>query len=220
MLISESKRFVFIHIYKCGGTSVRQALSPYQGLPKTPVGRAFTWYLENWSRSRLFLLIPPPILPAPMHYKASSLKYLLAPDVQKSYFKFSFVRNPWDWHVSLYHFLLQAKRTRYQWVARHSGSFERFIELIWLKHRLVRQREQQKDFLCDRRGNLLVDFVGRLETVEKDFAYICKKVGIRTSLPHSNSTERKDYRSYYNEQSAERVGEMCADDIRRFGYSF
>jgi hypothetical protein len=40
--------------------------------------------------------------------------------------------------------------------------------------------------LCDREGNLLVDFVGKQERLREDFAVVCERVGIAAELPRLN----------------------------------
>ena len=76
-------------------------------------------------------------------------------------------------------------------------------------------------FVCDDAGNLLVDHVGRYESIAEDFANICERVGIDVELPVRNRSKRKaDYRSYYNEETVELVKQLCAKDIEMFDYSF
>ena len=48
------------------------------------------------------------------------------------------------------------------------------------------------DWLLDNNGKLIVDFVGRFETLQKDFNFVCDKVGITPQeLPHNNKTKHK-----------------------------
>src|SRR5690606_33093610 len=96
------------------------------------------------------------------------------------YFKFAFVRNPWDRVVSMY-----------KWHGFHQiCSFRSFVahELTgWLwrnKHWFVRP---QCDFVCDDDGRLLVDYVGRYETLQADFDVVCERLGLPpTPLPRVN----------------------------------
>ena len=70
--------------------------------------------------------------------------------------------------------------------------------------------------------NMIVDFVGRFENIEKDFDSVCKKIKIvNTGLPHLKKSERlKDYRGYYNEESRKIVGDFFKNDIELFNYEF
>ncbi|MFO8053169.1 MAG: sulfotransferase family 2 domain-containing protein [Candidatus Omnitrophota bacterium] len=77
MLISHTYKFIFLHIPKTAGSSVAATLK------------------RNLNKNDL-LLCP--------HTKAVRLK-LTAKDKWKDYFKFTFVRNPWDRMVSAYFFL-------------------------------------------------------------------------------------------------------------------
>ena len=78
----------------------------------------------------------------------------------------------------------------------------------------------QSDMLVDRHDRLLVDFVGRFESVASDFAYVCRVLGLEATLPRENTTRHSDYRSYYDDRLAEEVGRFFAADVERFGYAF
>ena len=51
----------------------------------------------------------------------------------------------------------------------------------------------QSDFLYNQDGELAVDYVGRLETIEEDFNFLCNKFNLNASLPHINRSQHKKY---------------------------
>ena len=81
-MISHTNKFIFIHIPKTGGTSVEAALADYGKLLQGP-GNFHSIYFK--------------------HIPATRLQAMMG-DEYENYFKFSIVRNPWDWLVSMYEF--------------------------------------------------------------------------------------------------------------------
>jgi chondroitin 4-sulfotransferase 11 len=136
-----------------------------------------------------------------------------------SKFSFSVVRNPWDKVVSQYHNLL----------TRDTGwgeppAFNIWVEASFVDHNPLYFRSRmmlpQVDWLSDQRGQILVQFVARFETLHEDFRFIRRRIGRSASLPHLNASNRKDYREYYDERSFEIVKNWAKSDIKRFNYSF
>jgi hypothetical protein len=78
----------------------------------------------------------------------------------------------------------------------------------------------QTGCLVDESGSLLVDFVGRFESLETDFKTICDKVGITANLPHINKSDRTAYQDYYDAETRDLTARLYAEDIERFGYTF
>jgi len=78
----------------------------------------------------------------------------------------------------------------------------------------------QSEFFCDEKGNVIVDAIGRLETIQDDFQEICDMLGIEATLPHENASSHGDYREYYSESTRSLVREHFEEDIERFGYDF
>ena len=74
--------------------------------------------------------------------------------------------------------------------------------------------------LVDGRDRLLVDFVGRFESLASDFDWVCRRIGIDAALPQVNRSQRGDYRDLYTDRLASLVGRHFAADIDRFGYTF
>ncbi len=203
MLVSKKHRFLFIHVYKVAGTSIRAALEPLCE--------------DYWKRRlrRLTNALYNPKLPD-AHLKAREAKAMLAPELFDRCLKFAFVRNPWDWQVSLYHFM-RAEPSNYQHeLGKSFRDFDHYLD--W---RLNNDLRFQHEFLLDEDGTMLMDYVGRLETINDDMAHICQTLNIPTiQLPHVNKSQHNDYRSYYTDTTRERVAQAFKRDIELFGYDF
>jgi hypothetical protein len=160
----------------------------------------------------------------PRHAKAIAAKELLPKELFDSLFKFAFVRNPWDLQVSSFHHI---RRERPQYLGGYED-FEGFLR--WkldperpYQYHVDTSMGLQSDYLIDLHGNVVVDFIGRYERLEDDFAEACRRMGIpEPALPHRRraADRRRDYRGYYTPQSAELVAEHFRRDIELLGYHF
>ena len=57
--------------------------------------------------------------------------------------------------------------------------------------------------------------------MKQDLKPVEAHLGFKLRVPHANKSERgADYRSYYDDDLAEFVGGLCAEDVAQFGYSF
>jgi hypothetical protein len=217
MLLSLKYRFLFVHIAKTGGTSVRSALQ----------GRRWRdpWYWPMFLCSRFSHLSGHRIATKlPRHAKIVAAKELLPREFFDELFKFAFVRNPWDLQVSSFHHI---RRERPRYLGGHED-FEGFLR--WkldperpYQYHLDTSIELQSDYLIDLHGNLVMDFIGRYERLGTDFSEACQRIGIaQPDLSHKRkATDRKqDYRSYYNADTAELVATHFARDIELLGYGF
>ena len=211
MLISHRHRFAFIHVPKTAGSSVAFALWPHadhvddywmnRGL--TLVGIHVNHYAPY--RRKKFRT----------HTSAAILQRQLPADVFADLFKFAFVRNPWDLLVSSYHYLLEHQGHHRGRSARRLRSFADYAA-----YEIRRGKMSQSAMLTGRDGRLLVDFVGRFESLSSDFEFVCRVLDLEATLLRANSTLHHDYRRYYDDRLAEAVGRFFAADAERFGYSF
>lgn len=208
MLISRRRNFIFIHIYKNAGTSITNALKPYA---------APLWQRVITKGLKKIHINPSKFdhQPYPSHITASELVEILGKRKFNSYFSFAFVRNPWDWQVSLYKYMI--KKTDH---AQHDlvKSFKDFDEYI--KWRCNEEVRFQKDFIYSEKGEQLVDFVGRFESLDRDFKKICSRIGIDTFLPKMNVSNKIPYQDFYNNETKELVEKTFHPDIELFNYSF
>ncbi len=217
MILSNRYNFLYVHIAKTGGTSVRAALTALRW--RDP------YYLAQWTCSRLSSLTGHRIASKlPRHSKIICAQEMLPQEFFKSLYKFAFVRNPWDLQVSSYHHL---KRERPFLLEGHE-SFEDFTR--WkldptrpYQYHLDTAITPMTDYLIDLRGNLLTDYIARYERLHDDWAHICKHLNIpMRELPHKRQAvdRKKDYRSYYSSDLAELVGDYFKRDVELLGYRF
>lgn len=203
MLISSKHHFIFIHVYKTAGTSIKIALRPFAE--------------SRWERmyKAIFKAVGLRYKKLPRHISASKLIEQMGKEAFDSYFSFAFVRNPWDWQVSLYTFMLRMPLHRQHELMKQLGSFDAYI-----KWRCTEEVRFQKNFICSETGEPLVDYVGRFERLEEDFATICNRIGIKTSLPKLNVSNKKPFQEFYTEETRELVRRTFEPDIRLFHYDF
>ena len=148
----------------------------------------------------------------------------------KNYFKFTFVRNPWDRLISYYRWRKWGKDDCF---SSKNKKFKDWVndvvnlnldELTNTEGRLsngpVRAIDQQYNSLKDG-GTLCVDFIGKFENLQEDFDFICDKIKIpQQKLPHKNKSKHNHYIEYYDDETRSIVAEKYAKDIEYFGYEF
>ena len=183
-MISHKHKCIFVHIPKCAGTSIEKCF----------VGKDW-WDVDKRTK----------------HIHASRAKKLYR-EHWDGYFKFSFVRNPWDLLVSWYNFknvTLDFKSFLTEYEFDYRGRW-------WWPKSLF-----YTDFLLQQDGTELVDFIGRFENLQEDFNVVCDKIGIpRQDLPHARKSKHKHYTEYYDDETRQIVAEKYAKDIEYFGYEF
>lgn len=144
-----------------------------------------------------------------------------------STFKFGFVRNPYDRLVSAYEYLQKggnnsSDRMFFEQSLKPYKNFETFVLQGLLRDETIRRHihfRPQTDFLCID-GRICVDFVGRYENIEADYAYLSRLLGKETALASANkSSRRESYQSYYkNQQVIDAVSSLYHRDFEKFRY--
>jgi hypothetical protein len=206
MIISVLHKFIFVAIPKTGTHSVRRALREHMGA-------------DDLEQVGLFVQkkFPIPELARLQHGHLSleQVRPHLRQDEFDSFFKFAFVRNPFDRFVSYCAFM-----------SRADGQFDRHPHSV-MRHVVQNPPWQhvlfqpQHSFVSSTGGQLLTDFVGRVEEMQKSYDEIARRIGIKSAtLEQVNSSNRQDYRTYYDEALVEGVAKLYARDLEMFGYEF
>lgn len=165
----------------------------------------------------------------PGHIQVSTYQLVFPRPVFESYYKFTFVRNPWDRLVSAFLFMKVggAHRKDKLWAETNLSQFSTFEEFVkqGLKQETVQTwphfRPQVK-FLKGQNGKIELDFIGRFENIREDFEIVRNKLRINRELLYINKTTiKKDhYRTYYTDELKQIAADIYADDIRSFDYEF
>lgn len=200
MLISQSKKFIFLAYSKTGTSSVEDALSEYRSV------NYMRWLKIKYkllyrSRGARF-----------KHMQAQSCKRLVGDSVWNGYFKFAFSRNPWDRVASAYvkHYHNSDKELK--------EGFNEWLQSAGVKRYISRPFSE---FAADENGGIGIDFIGRYEQLERDFNHICNQLGIEKNLPHVNASPvNGDYRNLYTDEARDAVARWAKHDIEMFGYEF
>jgi chondroitin 4-sulfotransferase 11 len=146
----------------------------------------------------------------------------------KRYYKFTFVRNPFDRLVSTYSYLLAGGNQNQDiyfkdYFIKNNITFELFV-LDYLDSSKIFEHmiyAPQYLFVYDFQYKLRVDYVGKFENIEKDFINVSKSIRGLTPLKKLNSSSRKDkYLEYYsNKRVVEKVVNLYKKDFEFFCYS-
>lgn len=207
MIISHLHRFIFTAIPKTGTHSVREALRVHLGADDVEQARLFVEKRMPWPElARL----------GHGHISLAEAQPVVGRDTFDSYFKFAFVRNPFDRFISYCAF-----------ATSREGTFERDPKGV-MRHLLFRAPPHnhivfrpQHSFVLGADGKMLADQLARVEDMQTGYDAICERIGIATQpLGRKNSSRHAQYRDYYDQELIDGVARLYARDIDLFGYDF
>ena len=204
--ISHAHKYVYVHVPKTGGTSISAALDALPPGPNVEPRREITFKHAK-------------------HAGAAEIRRGLGDDMWNNYFTFAFVRNPWELMVSSYEWWLQnakehaVRRTQASRVER-MDDFAEYIRYVCGPKRNSIWGNYVFD-LTSEDGAVIVDHVGRFESMAKDWDIICSKIGVvGPSLERLKATDRHPYQAYYTAETRELVAHKYVETISTFGYQF
>ncbi|HNQ81389.1 MAG: sulfotransferase family 2 domain-containing protein [Acidobacteriota bacterium] len=163
-MLSHEYKCIFVHIPKVAGISIEQVFLDALGLDFARRESLLLGIVNRGDRG-------PGIL---SHLTAREyVEYgYVNQETFDAYFKFAFVRNPYDRVYSFYKYLGYARLV----------SFETFIldELPRLfgdpsLHYFIKP---MSSYVYDESGTRLVDYVGKLETINEDFAQVARRLNL------------------------------------------
>ena len=140
-------------------------------------------------------------------------------DQYRHYYKFTFVRNPWQRLASMYRVneLKVNKLSDFKMFPYHS--FRHYVESLTESNHPM--RDNQLDFISVD-GQVEIDFIGRFENYSHDFYTLCDNIGINATLDRKLRYHGEyNYLDYYkDDELVKLVGEYYSKDVEYFCYKF
>ncbi len=205
MIISHKHKFIFFAIPKTGTHSVRQALREHFGPDDIEQVGLFVQKRFSFPELKDF---------SSGHVSVKQIQPIIGDAVFNEYFKFAFVRNPFDRFVSYCSFMSRDTGA----FAANPKEFMKYIlmQLKPLDHLLFKP---QCEFVVDQDEKLAVNFIGRNESMQNSYDEICSKIGIPSAtLGLVNSSLHRPYMEYYDSETLELVTNQYKKDFDLFGY--
>jgi hypothetical protein len=153
---TDKNKCIFVHIPKAAGTSIRRVIGePLRGRRHLP------WWV---------------------YQQASPSKF-------NEYFKFAFVRDPAARAFSGFNYLRSGGNgttdTEISELLSRFNTFDQFVaeclsSTLMIQHQIFRP---QHTYLCNWKGELMVDYLGRFESIDTDFKEIARRLNLETHNP-------------------------------------
>ena len=241
MIISHSRKFIFVKTYKTAGSSLEIALSKYcaRGDVLTPLDgdeerqrrklsglgaqnygkRARRYRTEDVAR---LLRTRKPVERFNEHSAAWQIRRMIGAEIWERYFNFTIVRNPYDRCLSRFYYSRKVYEDRGREKAWDLEDIDQYLRYNpWFIN--------ENWAMYTRADEVLVDFFVRYEHLEADLA----EVSARASASSATSTRtcsaisaKRGLRPKAARPSArltaagrQMVGLLCAPEIAMFGYT-
>lgn len=223
MIISHEHRFIFFRNGKTGTSSIGTALSGYNDVKELSGEMNGLWSTKH---------IPPVVA-----------RSMIGEEIWNSYFKFVFVRNPYDWVISQYRHNFKLPPVHITEAIKDLRGFGRKLtQRKVLKERMQPGPLQTEDIdalwelLKQFRGvpsqpsllqsiyvqsldhEQIVDFVGRFETLSADLQSCSERIGMAIPLLHRNKSMNRKPSDTLSTEARARVAELWLEDFDTLGY--
>lgn len=196
MIISNSKKFIFIKTRKCGGTSIQNTLkkicdsSDFVDLPEF----ATLEFVKKRKRINI-----------------------------NDYFTFGFTRNPFSVTLSRYLYDCRLKRVTQEPTKENFNVWAK--ERYFTKKTIFNYTtDGTRLALFDDSGNQIVDFIGKLENIEQDFEIIKEKLNLDKDLKMTNDNRSNfnniKYRDWVDDETKNLIEEHFKFELDFFNYEF
>lgn len=190
----DSKKAIFLHIPKTGGTTVMRLLD-----------------------IRLFFDSNPGVRPSPQHFSCNILRERIGAEKYDNYYKFVFVRNPWARILSSYYWRQQLPKKR------PAILFDDFVKKAQhiVQNKLYYEQEFGEHFIPQIEYTKDVDDIFRYENFKSSLMTVASKLKTPIPLiPDKTPKHYDDYWNFYSDSSREIITDIYQDEIVKFGYEF
>mgnify|MGYP001058701989 CR=1 FL=1 len=213
-MISHKHKCIFIHIPKTAGTSINSFFHP-----------GVVFHYKNPDYERLFGWCPK----RKLHMQHATSKQLLETELitesqWKTYYKFAFVRNPWDRAYSDYLFIKDFAKVNgsFKEYITKKGEFNKIFTDNTNENYLGDHLQSQSSFL-DLNGKNEINFIGRFENFSKDILKVLSYLEINKNFDvfqNKSKNRIREYSNFYTNSNKKLIESIYNDDINLFNYTF
>ena len=214
--INHDLKAIFIHIHKTGGTTIAMNLKKYYGFS--------TYYLRRPDHTKFcfdkkkkkYINYENRVHGVITYYKTSPFlnkKMNMTPQKWDTYYKFCFVRDPYDRIVSAWNH-----------VNRFNIPFQNFLNLkntcndVEYMHTFMAQYRS----MINEKAKNYMNFIGHFENLDEDFENILKNIGIVDFLHNKeeklNVRNHQKFYEYYNQETLDKVNILMKEDFQNLEY--
>lgn len=200
-MYSKQKSFIFFHIGKCAGSSIKRTILEIIKEEGTQEDLGMT--RELWAHPTWSTLVD--------HIEKNG-------GDPSQYLKFTSIRNPWDRAVSLFYHLRTIDQRNKKNAHKTLPKEMQFQEFI----------EKRKGSCAIPQISLLkkniFDFILRYENLQEDFDTMCDMINVKTKplchIQYDTKRPKRNYRDYYDERTKKIVEKRNEEYIKLFNYEF
>ena len=215
--INHDLKAIFIHVHKTGGTYISYMLHKYYGFTNYYLRRPdHDIFCMNKQKSTKYLNYENRLHGVLAYYKTSThinKKMNMTPQKWDSYYKFCFIRNPYDKIVSAWNHvnLLGASFEEYLYLDKKCNDVEYMHVFLPQVRNIINQS-----------GKIKIDYIGKFENLEEDFQNILKNIGIKNIIhdvsKQMNKRNHNKFYEYYNQRVLTKVNEILSEDFALLDY--
>lgn len=203
MIISHKHKFIFIAVPKTGTHTIRNILRPF--LDDNDIEQC-SLFEHKKSPFEAFQQVNHG------HFTAQQIKEQVGDDIWNSYYKFAFVRNPYDRFLSAYFFLNRRKGNANR---LHTNRLKNFHQNLTKRGRTIHIKPQH-DYLCDSNDEIMVDYVGTVEKFDESVKVVLDKLGL--NVPEYENKNVNKHIDFCDDEYVEFINKEYAKDFECFGY--
>ena len=210
MIVSDSRKVIFVHNQKTGGVSITKALMNSGGFRRDG------------------------------HTHEGASQILSRGIALGEHFSFGFVRNPWarlaSWYVMFRSNPVKNITPFWDYIRLSLGSFKRFLtrtDVVIEDGYVPMGITRPQCWYFKKNGVVVVDRICRYENFQNEIAEIENILNdrgvqgtdqgqqrVRLQVPWLNKFKNYDYRELYDDESRKLVASWYEEDIDAFGYTF
>lgn len=214
--INHDLKAIYIHIHKTGGTTIAMNLKKYYGFETYYLRRPDHSKFCNDRKKKKYINFENRIHGIINYFKTSPFinkKMKMNQEKWDKYYKFCFIRNPYDRIVSAWNH-----------INRFNIPFQNYLNLknkcndVEFIHMFMPQYRS----MINEKAKNYINYIGFFENLNDDFDIILKNIGIKDIVHNKenklNVRKHKPFYEYYNQEVLDKVNYLMDEDFKYLNY--